>query len=191
MTRPRRSKRAGFTLLELLVALALLAITGAGLASAMRLGTETYTRARTLGSDNGHAAARAQLRRLIERATPQTLLTPFPKEFTGTTDSLDFVTLAPLGFARDAAGLRVQVALAEGNLMATLQPFDDDGTNLRQYRATIAEGVTTASFTYFSNGEWVESWTDSANLPDLVRIQLDDPTTEPWPEFTVELIYAN
>ena len=49
---PLMSNRSGFTLLELLVALALLGIIGTGLASAMRLGTETYSRARTLDTEN-------------------------------------------------------------------------------------------------------------------------------------------
>ena len=190
-TVPPMSNKSGFTLLELLVALALLGVIGAGLASAMRLGTETYSRARTLDTENVHAASRAQLRRLIAEATPPNLLTPFPKEFRGTQDELTFVTLAPLGFARDAAGLRVSVSHEDAVLIATLEPFDDDGTVLRQYRSEIAREVSTASFSYYSDGEWQNEWSDTAILPRLVRITVNDGSAPFWPEFTVEPIYRD
>ena len=195
--RPRRSivspmsNRSGFTLLELLVALALLGIIGAGLASAMRLGTETYSRARTLDTENVHAASRAQLRRLIAEATPPNLLTPFPKEFRGTADTLTFVTLAPLGFARDAAGLAVSITREDTVLIATLEPFDDDGMVLRQYRSELVRDVRSASFSYYANGEWQNEWNDTASLPRLVRITVYVGSALFWPEVTVEPIYRD
>jgi type II secretion system protein J len=185
------NSRSGFSLLELLVALALLAIIGAGLAGAMRLGTETFTRAQALETDKGHVAARAQLRRLIERATSPALLTPFPKAFRGSENSLSFVTLAPLGFARDSAGLRITVALSGNALVATIEPFDDDGTVLRSYTSPLADGVTDIQMRYFDDGEWVSEWTDTLRLPQLAQIVLNDGTDPYWPEFTVELVYAN
>ncbi len=183
------NRRAGFSLLELLVALALLAIIGAGLASAMRLGTETYSRAQSLGrGDSG--AARAQLRRLMERATPPNLLTPFPKEFDGTGQSLTFVTLAPIGIARDAAGLKVSVSRENLALIATIEPFDDEGAVLRRYTAPLASGVTSVALSYYSEGEWKEEWSNSATLPELVRISAEGEDVF-WPEFTVELVHSD
>lgn len=186
---PSHAKRAGFSLLELLVALVLLGIVGAGLASALRLGTQTYGRAQALDTDGTQAATRAQLRRLLSEATPPNLLTPFPNSFRGSAQKLSFVTLAPLGFARDAAGLRVTLGLENRSLNVTLEPFDDDGGSLRQYRSEIAEDVETLSISYFVDDTWLEGWDNTATLPQLVRVELGTETL--WPEFTVELIYAN
>lgn len=183
------SGRAGFSLLELLVALALLGIIGAGLASAIRLGTQTYSRAQALETDGIQAAMRAQMRRLLSEATSPNLLTPFPKSFRGSAQELSFVTLAPLGFARDAAGLRVSLALENSALMATLEPFDEDGTAQQQYRSELAKEVETLSISYFADDTWQDSWDNTATLPQLVRIELGAETL--WPEFTVELIYTN
>ena len=73
-------KENGFSLLELLVALALLSVIGVGLAGAMRLGADTYSRAQSLEGHSAEISARARLRRLLEGATPPTLLPPYPKD---------------------------------------------------------------------------------------------------------------
>jgi hypothetical protein len=44
---------------------------------------------------------------------------------------------------------------------------------------------------YFDDGEWVSEWTDTLRLPQLAQIVLNDGTDPYWPEFTVELVYAN
>ena len=185
------TRKSGFSLLKLLVALALLAVIGAGLANAMRLGTQVYSRAQALGDGSVEVAARSQLRRLLERATPLNLLTPFPKEFRGTDNALSFVTLSPLGFARDAAGLRVSIAMEGDELGATITAFDDDGRELSQHSAKLLSGAAEVTFRYFTNGEWATEWSDTSQLPELVQIAVTGKTEPFWPEFTVELIHSD
>lgn len=187
--------RKGFTLLELLVALALLALIGVGLAGALQLGTKTYVRSQSLGTNALEIAARAQLRRLLVTATPPNLLTPFPKEFSGTQTSLSFVTLAPLGFARHAAGMRVDISNVERELTMLITLFDDAGTTMESLSYTLASQIDGLAFRYFTGnpetGEWRDDWVDTASLPQLVSITSDAGSSPYWPEFSVALIYAN
>lgn len=189
------TKRAGFTLLELLMALVLLALIGVGLASALQLGTQVYSRSQTLGVNAQEVAARAQLRRMLASATPPSLLTPFPKAFTGSETSLSFVTLTSLGFARHAAGIRVDLTQSGVKLSMTLTLFDDDGTTLETLPYELARGLNNLEIKYFAGdpeeGEWLEEWTDTARLPKLVSITADAGSNPFWPEFTVPLLYAN
>ena len=186
------SNRAGFSVLELLIGLALLAVIGAGLAGAMRLGTETYNRAQVLGSDSDYVAARAQLRRFLGRAmVPAAGASDFPTEFTGSRTSFTFTTLVPMGFARDTAGAKITIALDEGTLTALIAPFDDDGRTIQSHTAVLAEDVSHVEFRYFADNQWHQRWSGNASLPKLVQIDLDDQTRPYWPEFTVELVYAD
>lgn len=184
-------KQSGFSLLELLVALALLSVIGVGLAGAMQLGVNTYSRAQTLDGNAAEIASRAQLRRLLERATPPSLLTPFAKEFEGTVTSLSFVTLATPGFAHDASGLKVNI-LSENNILQyRFETFDDDGQTLESFLAPLANEVDKAAFGYFTQGTWQDTWNNQNNLPELVRIIVDGSSEPLWPEFTVKLIYVD
>ncbi len=184
------TRRAGFTLLELLVALAILAVVGAGLAGAMRLGAQTYTRARQLDSDMS-SDSRGLFRRLASRATSPNLLTPFPKEFRGNAHELRFVTLAPFGFARDAAGLRVDLSVSGGALVASILPFDDDGEILTEYQSVLQDNADNVVISYFADGEWLDAWDQTSGLPALVSIDVPGKSAQAWPDFTIELVYRD
>ena len=181
----------GFSLLELLVALALLSVIGVGLAGAMRLGADTYSRAQSLEGHSAEISTRARLRRLLERAAPPTLLTPFPKDLSGSQSNLSFVSLAPMGFAKDAAGIKITIALENEQLIKILDTFDDNGAVLETFRAPLANDVEDVSISYFFADVWQETWNDQNALPELISISLDGGSEPIWPDFTVKLIYAN
>lgn len=176
------------------MALALLALIGVGLAGALQLGTATFVRSQALGVSAHEIAARGQLRRLLTRATSPNLLTHFPKEFSGTDTTLSFVSLASLGFARHSAGIQVNLSEKDGALTMELVLFDDDGTPIETLPYRLAEDVNGFQIRYYSGdpntGEWVDTWDNTAQLPRLVSIQADPGSIPYWPEFTVELIYA-
>lgn len=184
------NRQSGFSLLELMVALALMAIIGAGLASALRLGTQTYSRAESLGADQDIAVARTQLRHYLARAAAPSLLTHFPNQFTGDQSQLTFVTLATPDFALDAAGTEVTIEIAQGTLTVTYRAFDDEGATVSQSSVPILENAADLRLSYFEEGEWRTTWDAQATLPRLVKIEAEPAAFATWPDFTVELLYA-
>ena len=157
------------------MALALLALIGVGLAGALRLGTETFTRSQALGENALEISARSQLRQLLTRATSPNLLTHFPKEFRGTENELTFVSLAQMGFARHSAGIKVTLREASGNVLMELALFDDDGAVIETLPYRLATDVEGFRISYFTGdpetGGWQDVWDNAAALPQLVRVE--------------------
>lgn len=181
--------RAGLSLFELLIALALLALLSVGLGAALNLGAQLYARTAELGASAEEIALRTRLRRWLMAATPPSRLTPFPAGLTGSPEALSFTTLSETPFAPEAAALRVSVAVENGTLRLTAATMTDDGDTIGAYDRALATGLTGLRITYFDAAAeppgWREAWDDASRLPDLVRIEADPGSLPAWPEFTV------
>lgn len=192
MTRHRFTRQTGLSLFELLIALALLAFIAMALASSFSLGGRLFVKSTQIAALSDGLALRSRLRGWLGAATPPSLLTGFALKFEGQSDGLSFVTLSPTPFAPDAAGLAISVTAAGNTLSLTAVAFDDDGDEISSYSGMLTEGATQVTFSYYlAEGEgsgWQSSWTDTARLPSLVRIEVGEGSEPSWPEFTVRLL---
>ena len=179
---PRFSKRAGLTLLELLVALALMALIGAGIAGAMGIGIRVFERAQVLDAGQIEQTHRRQLRRFLMEALPPTRITPFPNAFRGGTDTLSFVTLAEAPFALDAAALQVTVTAGLGPTTMVITAIDDQGRVMATWEAPLAEGAVTIRY-LGETEEWRTDWEGQPQLPRLLDISISGSVE--WPPLTV------
>lgn len=184
--------RTGLSLFELLVSLALLALLSAGLAAALNIGAQLYSRTTTLGVADEQVVLRGRLRGWLASAVPPAQLVPFPSRFIGTAEGLEFTTLAETPFAPDASGLRVSLAFDGGELRMAVRTMSDDGSTLAEFDHLLTSDTGAGSISYFDASsdppEWRGSWQETTRLPDLVQITTD-PTSRPdWPEFTVRPI---
>ena len=198
-----RTSQGGFTLLELLVAMTVLALLMSILFGGLRFGARVWetgdARAQEL-SELG--VVHGFLRRLLAQAYPASLSDPpAPKRlaFIGTSDGATFVGLAPAHLATGGFYL-FALELADGDdgrgLVLTWQPFRagendlvlDDATR----RKVLLEPIESASFAYLGWGstdgapQWQDHWEDDARLPALIRLRLtlaDRPW--PWPDLVV------
>jgi hypothetical protein len=185
-----RSGSSGLSLMDMLVALALLGLIGAGLGATMTLMLRAGDRADHAEATAPALTARALLRRWLAQATPPGRLTSVDPHLEGTVDRLDFVTLAPTPFAPDAAALRVSVLMEDEVLMLRATPLDDDGRAgdpIVRPLATLADGLV---IDYYDARAvppgWADAWSGEAPyLPDLVRIRLEDGSEPAWPAFVV------
>ncbi|MEL7092175.1 MAG: prepilin-type N-terminal cleavage/methylation domain-containing protein [Pseudomonadota bacterium] len=188
MAEPHFGPRAGLSLIELLVSLALLALIAAGLAGAFGVGVQVFDRAQAVATDQAELALRRQLRATLLEALPPNRITPFPNTFAGDPDKLSFVTLKPWAFAPDAAASRVDVGWSGGALTLTLVAVDDSGAPLDQWDHVLSEGVGDVAFAYLdTSGEtpvWEGTWRDRPDLPALVRITGTGGSPE-WVDFVV------
>lgn len=197
MTR-RSDGEAGFTLLELLVGLALFGLVSVALFHSLRFGLRAWERVES-HSNGGDAVAEIQalLRRHLERAYPlwiEHAATPHV-DFTGTADRIAF--LAPAPQALIAGGLaRLNLRVRHGNgrwrleLIAQPHPGDDGGGVLREI---LIGGLHSLQIAYFgadeaeAPGQWQPLWRDRGALPRLIRIRAAFPPGDRrlWPDLVV------
>jgi general secretion pathway protein J len=162
----------GFTLVELLVALALVALAAALLASALRLGLRTWSavEARATSAEDLRLGLRF-LARGIEQA----------RELSGGHDALALV--APLPPQRGTGGLasmRFEIAAQDERRSLVVR--------LGAESAVLADGLREARFAYRDGepgGAWASSWDGARGLPALVRLRLVPAGGEPASEVLV------
>jgi general secretion pathway protein J len=178
---------AGFTLLEMLVALVVFGLVMAGLAQTFRFGLSVWSSGpRRIAGPEDMAALDAALTRMITQAIPGSL--------NGGADRLAFTTALPAG-----AGL--PGALADAALLA-----EPDGTLVLRYTphpagipltrqpppriAVLAHGITAFSVTYLiapAAGQpgaalsWANTWSGTG-LPLLVRLHVQSDAQPGWPD---------
>ncbi|MGR4875181.1 prepilin-type N-terminal cleavage/methylation domain-containing protein [Pseudoxanthomonas sp. LARHCG66] len=200
-----RSPQRGFTLIEVLVALVLLA---AGLALAfatLRSSTAVVTR----GEDMAQASERMRavhgyLRARLASAQPIVFATDRgtlrEARFIGTPQRMRFVADLPdyLGYggpylhdvAFDGEG-RLQVAFAVAQPDASLEDVDLWARGLRAER--LADGLRAVRFRYRGLdadnrlGPWQDRWETSEMLPLQVKIEMDAVRGGRWPDLVVTL----
>jgi general secretion pathway protein J len=191
--------QAGFTLVEMLVALTLLAMLG----MLMLLGYQTVVpswRRAEARSDTGRelGAAHDLLRDRLSRAYPAVIGEPGARhiDFEGTASALNF--LAPLPQRSGAAAVaRYAVhAAGDGTLrMSTGLDFhsDQDLTAAEPAETVLLDGLSLVRFTYFGSDtpsdppQWHERWSGRKTLPELVRVHVERRDGQPfgWPDLVI------
>lgn len=186
------SPRAGLSILELLIALAVLALIAAGLSGAMGLGIQVWDRSRALQDADTPVILRQRLRTWIAQAAPPTRLTNFSTAFSGASSNLSFVTFAETPFAPQAAALRVHLRLEEETLMLIYDELDDNGGTLATHEFPMTQ-ATDLSIGYFDVEDretgWQSAWTATHKLPDLIRIEAGIAPRTDWPVLIVETLF--
>jgi general secretion pathway protein J len=186
-----RQREAGFTLLEMLVALVVFGLVMAGLTQTFRYGLSAWSAAnRRAPAAENLAAMDAALARMIAQAQPGSV--------TGKPGGLAFTTRLPAG-----AGLKT--GLADAAIL--LAP---DGTLILRYGAhppgvplvhppaprtePLATGVTAVKFSYLAPRDggppaWSDMWEDGG-LPLLVRVHLQLASGQTWPDLVAAPVAA-
>ncbi len=185
----RARRDAGFTLIELVVALAVLALTATLMAEGIRLALRTWD------SLNGRMSrmqaivvAQQLLRGRLSQVYPYRGTTP--AALLGGTAELSFSAPAPHG----AAGplLRYRIWLADGRLKIGWRPDTPEAvaSSSGAQEEALLDGVSSLAFDYFASagkgpGQWLPAWQDRAGPPQLVRLRLEfaKGDSADWPVF--------
>jgi general secretion pathway protein J len=188
-----RSHRRGFTLMELLVALTILALLTALGASLFHLSARAFQRTSRLAADTANTESiQSLLRALLSRARPAPA-GDHTGAFDGSPDALLF-SAAPPEALEDSGptAFRIAVATASPEEKSLAIQWYDRGRN-DWTTSILLPAIAAARFDYFgaeADGAapaWHAQWTAHASLPQLIRIQITFASSDPrsWPPLSV------
>jgi general secretion pathway protein J len=206
-------QHSGFTLLEVLVAVVIMAVIMTTAFGALRLGGRSWEAGVTRATDNERFRAVAGLmRRQVSQIIPMTWPDGTNKRiaFDGASEQLRFVSPAPQQHRQAGLfeyGLSAQRDGPDTNLILSFIPFNPDSeafqTPARDQQLLLVAGLQRVSFDYFgSPGDaagrartstqppsWHQRWDTSAqNFPDLIRVRMDvNEGQQAWPELYLAL----
>lgn len=198
--RPDRATAArGFTLLELLVGMAVFALMAGIVLGGIRLGVKSWDAAakRSAAVDEirvVHALLRRQLSSALPLATSRA--GGWNLVFNGDADSVSFVSELPgyvSGGGIHFVTLELEKGVEENNLMLRWRPLHALDTDGSLDEAVLARNVGKLRFQYFGARtrnalpEWLESWRDLRTMPRLIRVSVEQDGSESWPELVVAL----
>jgi general secretion pathway protein J len=190
----RSPQNAGFTLIEMLVAIVLIGLLTAALFGGLRFAARASDRA-TAATDHAAAVALAYgfLQTQLGNAQPYPA-TADPKDqqivFDGAADQLDVITTAP---ARLAMGgffhLHLGAAEVQGQLHLLAEwrepPRRDDASPETPLEPTVLlDRLRTVGFAFFGTtdpqvpAEWHARWQDATVLPKMIRLRIE--FTDGW-----------
>jgi general secretion pathway protein J len=200
----RRGAQAGFTLLEVLVALTLLGVLCTALFGAVHVGAQGWRRAEQRSSEIEDAAAvQAVLQRMIATARP-VFASADPTDatvaFDGAANSLALIGRLPDAIAPGLQGQQ-RLFLAERDGKRTLMlawrldlPAADGG-ELPETTVPLLDHVRAVRFAYFgppndgagedgAAARWSDTWAGRAALPVLVRMHIERDADDrgAWPD---------
>lgn len=193
---------AGFTLLEVLAAMALLALLLLGVYSGVRSATHAVQAGSAkIEQLDQIRAAQQFLRRELAQAMAQPMAHDSEGNgvfFVGTGDSMKFVAPLP-GYLGRMGPQLIEVKLVDGDhgkqLVASLAVLPPDGSAPKALGEpqVLLDGVIDGSFDYRGVDQqgkpmdWQHDWNAPATMPNLVTIKLALDQHRPWPMLSVPL----
>jgi general secretion pathway protein J len=185
----------GYSLLELVIALALLGFIAVAMSGGIRFGARAWEASEA----KVEAAERVQgaqnlLRTLLQRAMPRELDPSFAVDldlFRGTASALSFTATAPSAFGAEGLArfdLRVDGAPGAQQLVLAWQGAHSTADAKTQ---TLVAGADAIAISYAvrdgAGFRWTESWSDQSGAPQLVMIQAAFPpgSGRRWPPLVV------
>ena len=206
-------QHSGFTLLEVLVAVVIMAVIMTTAFGALRLGGRSWEAGITRATDNERfRTVAALMRRQVSQIIPMTWPDGTNKRiaFDGASDQLRFVSPAPQQHRQAGLfeyGLSAQRDGPDTNLILSFIPFNPDSeafqTPAIDQQLLLVAGLQRVSFDYFGSPanaagrartstqppSWHQRWDASAqNFPDLIRVTMEvNEGQQAWPELYLAL----
>lgn len=200
----RPARRAGFTLVELLVAMTVFTLLAATAYAGLRTSASSWERSEALISrwDERRAVVNF-LRRQLAQTAPLARIERrrWHLWFEGSPDSLVFLSELP-GYVGEGGVHELGLALDRGEqgqgLYLRRQPLDAEA-ELGEFAAEqvlqrrIAADIDRIEFAYFGRPEgrgeprWHDRWSENRRLPTLVKVTITPAQGDPWPTLQVRL----
>lgn len=183
-----RNPKAGMTLLELLLALAVMAMLLVTALSLLGTGTRVWQRTSANTANIDHFVTQARVRDMLQEMTLPRPGVPADYLFTGTSEG--FTWKIPLAHIIDEVIediIEVSVTITENDQSQSITVSERNlKTGEETNPVTLATDLTDVQLSYFGAGDWQPAWQNPEELPDLVRITASDASGTPILWFTVQ-----
>lgn len=187
----KHHNEAGLGLMELLISIAIMMFIAIGLAGAMGLGVDLFSRTDKLTVHKDELSHRIRLRMFLSNTIPPARLTTYKKDFIAKADRLSFYSLAETPYEPSAVASKISIFVEDDVLKFVLTTIDANNTEITKSSHTLTSEVRDISFSYYGEVDertaWHRTWDQQHKLPKLVRITTQNDTKPSWPEFTVKL----
>jgi general secretion pathway protein J len=185
-----RHGEAGYSLVELLVVLALLGLIAVAISGGMSFGTRAWERtesevAGTEAARGGHTLLRNLLSRIYPRRPG---LADEGAAFTGDARRMEFAADAP---SSDAGVSRMALSIRqERDVFSLVLEQGKGGGSDKSREDLVITGASRVGFSYaqVSDGMvvWNDTWQATDQIPALIRIRVSMPAgRRPWPDLIV------
>jgi general secretion pathway protein J len=199
-----RNASAGFTLIEVLIAMTLLGIMVVLLFSSMKICADSWQKGEDKITEVNDVAVVYQFFQ-HHLSTAKPLWDDFSDEnkikvfaFQGKKQELQFVSSFPASAKKSGLQLFSLKLINEGNeqlIQVSIKPFFPSAENeaWREEEVTLLRHVRNFSLSYFgtddpqAEGMWQEDWLGQESQPRLVKINIARDDDSFWPEMFVEL----
>jgi len=177
-------RQAGFTLLEMLVALVVFGLVMASLAQSFRFGLTAW-------SAGPRHSAQPEALAALDLALAPIIAQAQPGSFTGQPNGLAFTTRLPAGAGLGGALADVAITNSPGGVLVLRYTRHPPGIPLGPPPAPLIEPLATgvagfrAAYLGPQSGgapAWTSTWKQSAGLPLLIRLHIDLFSGANWPD---------
>jgi prepilin-type N-terminal cleavage/methylation domain-containing protein len=185
----------GYSLVELLVVLALMGLIAVAMSGGIRFGTRVWERTGAqVETQEQMQGAQALLRAVLSRTAPR-LFDPVlaaQETFAGSPNQMSFIaTMPPALGGSGLARFTLQASPSDDGVALQIAWTPERGERTER-RQVLLRGARAISFAYAkvepgSGPQWSESWASDLGMPALVRIRADfaQSATHHWPELIV------
>lgn len=197
------AKRQGFTLIEVLIGMSLLAVMMLLLFASLRICVQNWNAGE---KKIAQVSQRAIVQNFFQSKLYATLplqATFFEEEqfsFQGNTQQLQFVAPMPssigkLGIQLFTLSLEDSQENEGSDLKVDIRPFfpKSEGEEWEEEGIVILKNVQTLRYAYFGadqkgdDPEWLDEWLEKSSLPRLVSVDIELANGEVWPQVVVAL----
>ena len=188
-----REREAGYTLVELLIVLALMGLISLAIAGGLRFGARTWEKTeQTVGASETARGGHAVLTSLLSRLYPRTpdAAQPQAAAFEGGADRMTFLADAAAPFpAEGVARFTLAVRRDRGTSSLLLTQESERGPSAK-VEEVLFDNAARIVFSYAEVGEgvvtWTDTWTGRERMPALIRVRVAfPPGAGRWPDLIV------
>jgi len=178
-------REAGFSLLEVLVALALLAIIGASIVQTTSLAANVWRRTETFSEKTELAQIREKLRLWLETMKSPNALVGLRSEPEGDRKTFTFLTTTVLPISDALSEARITITAGDDEGLVTIELVRRSGDIVHTEERRLTDAPIYIRYYDKIERDWLDEWSVVGRLPDLISIEVSGEPSESWPPLIV------